>query len=115
VLCFTPAPPTFMPPPPFDGGQPPESPDVRVVSRDFLTVMGIRIVAGRGFGEDDGAGRPQVMLINQTLARSGYLGAQPIGRQVYAIGQSPWEIVGIVEDVHQFDLDRDPDPQVFFD
>jgi putative ABC transport system permease protein len=116
LLRFTPdLPPRFPAPPPFDARQPPESPDVRVVSRDFLNVMGIRVVAGRGFDEGDGAGRPQVMLINQTLARSGYLGDHPIGRQVYAIGRSPWEIVGIVADVHQFDLDRDPDPQVFID
>jgi putative ABC transport system permease protein len=116
LLRFTPDMPARIPlPPPFDARQPPESPDVRVVSRDFLTVMGIRVVAGRGFGEGDGAGRPQVMLINQTLARSGFLGDRPIGRQVYAAGRSPWEIVGIVEDVHQFDLDRDPDPQLFID
>ncbi len=116
MLRFTPDLPARMPPPPpFDARQPPHSPDVRVVDRDFLTVMGVRVVAGRGLTEADAAGAPQVMLINQTLARSGFLGEQPIGRQVYAIGASPWEIVGIVEDVHQFDLDRDPDPQVFID
>jgi putative ABC transport system permease protein len=47
--------------------------------------------------------------------RSGFLGDHPIGRQVYAIGRAPWEIVGIVEDVLQFDLDREPDPQIFID
>src|SRR5262249_35849514 len=46
---------------------------VRVVSRDFLKAMGTRIVSGRGFDESDGAGQPQVMLINQTLARSLFL------------------------------------------
>jgi predicted permease len=108
--------PSRMPaPPPFDGRQLPESPDTRVVSRDFLNVMGVRIIAGRGFADSDGAGRPQVMLINQTLARSGFLGENPIGRSIYALGRAPWEIVGIVEDVRQFDLDQDPDPQVFID
>jgi hypothetical protein len=55
------------------------------------------------------------MLINQTLARSGFLGEHPIGRQIYALGRAPWEIVGIVSDVRQFDLDQDPDPQIFID
>jgi putative ABC transport system permease protein len=116
LLRFTPEMPARMPaPPPFDGRQLPESPDTRVVSRDFLKVMGVRLIAGRMFNEQDTAGRPQVMLINQTLAKSGYLGEHPIGRQVYAMGRAPWEIVGIVSDVRQFDLDQDPDPQVFID
>ncbi len=116
LLRTTPEMPARMPaPPPFDGRQLPESPDTRVVSRDFLQVMGVRLIAGRMFGEQDGAGAPQVMLINQTLARSGFFGEYPIGRQIYALGRTPWEIVGIVSDVRQFDLDQDPDPQIFID
>ncbi len=116
LLRMTPDMPARMPvPPPFDGRQLPESPDMRVVSRDFLRVMGVRLIAGRMFEDQDGAGRPQVMLINQTLARSGFLGEHPIGKQVYAQGRTPWEIVGIVSDVRQFDLDQDPDPQIFID
>jgi predicted permease len=116
LLRTTPEMPSRMPaPPPFDGRQLPEAPDTRVVSRDFLKVMGVRIVSGRPFGENDGAGQPQVMLINQTLARSGFLGENPIGRQIYAMGRAPWEVVGIVEDIRQFDLDQAPDPQVFID
>jgi len=103
------------PPPPFDGRQLPEAPDARVVSRDFLKVMGVHLIAGRMFEEQDTAGRPQVMLINQTLARSGFLGEHPIGRQIYAMGRAPWEIIGIVSDVRQFGLDQEPDPQVFID
>jgi putative ABC transport system permease protein len=116
VLRTTPDMPNPLPaPPPFDGRQLPQIPDTRVVSRDFLKAMGVRLIAGRAFGENDGAGQPQVMLINRTLARSGFLGENPVGRQIYALGRAPWEIVGIVEDVRQFDLDQDPDPQVFID
>jgi putative ABC transport system permease protein len=102
-------------PPPFDGRQLPQLPDVRVVSRDFLKAMGVRLVAGRAFDDNDGAGRPQVMLVNETLARSGVLGQEPVGQQIYAMGRTPWQIIGIVGDVRQFGLDREPDPQVFID
>jgi putative ABC transport system permease protein len=54
------------------------------------------------------------MLINRTLARSGFLGPDPLGTRV-AAGPFQWEVVGIVEDVHQYGLDQKPDPQVFFD
>src|SRR2546430_17166333 len=29
--------------------------------------------------------------------------------------RSPWEIIGVVEDMRQFNLDQDPDPQIFID
>ncbi len=116
VLRRTPEMPREMPaPPPFDGRQLPQVPDMRVISRDYLRAMGVRIVAGRGFDEGDGAGKPQVMVINQTLARSGFVGEHPLGRQVYGPGRAPWEIIGIVEDMRQFNLDQDPDPQIFID
>ena len=93
---------------------PPEWPDTRHVSRDYLDVMGIDVVAGRRFDEGDAAGR-QVLLINETLERSGLLGPNPVGRQVYALGILPWEVVGVIEDVHQSGLDHEPGPQVFMD
>jgi putative ABC transport system permease protein len=103
------------PPAPFGARGRPEFPNVRRVSRDFLTVMGVRLVAGRGFTERDDASQPRVMLINQALARSGLLGPNPIGLRVYASGAEPWEIVGIVDDVRQLGLELEADPQVFFD
>jgi predicted permease len=105
------------PPPPGPPGStlPPDLPNLRVVSKDFLSVMGVRILAGRGFTEEDRADHPRVMLINQALARSGVLGDRPLGTHLYAFGNAPWEIVGIVEDVRQVDLAQEPDPQVFFD
>jgi putative ABC transport system permease protein len=98
------------PPPP---GGTPESPDTRLVSQDFLKVMGIRILAGRGFTKDDRAGTPRVLLINETLARNGYLGDNPLGKHVYTGGDEPWEIVGIVDDVRQLSLRDGPGYQVF--
>jgi putative ABC transport system permease protein len=104
------------PPPPAPGARlSPAGPDARVVSRDFLNAMGMRIVAGRGFGDNDRAGQPKVLLINRALASSGYLGKNPIGTRVYAAGREPWAVVGIVENVRQYGLDQEPDPQIFID
>jgi putative ABC transport system permease protein len=115
-LRTTPDFPSTPPAPPAPGTQvPPELPDTRVVSRDFLDAMGIRIIEGRGFGRDDTADGPKVLLINRTLARSGFLGAHPVGARVYAAGKAPWQVVGIVDDVRQYGLDRAPDPQIFID
>jgi predicted permease len=76
---------------------PPGTPDIRLVSRDYLKVMGIRVVQGRDFGEDDGPDRPRVMLINESLARRDFAGRNPVGATVF-IGRypDPWQIVGVV-------------------
>jgi putative ABC transport system permease protein len=90
-------------------------PDARLVSRNFLHSMGIPMVAGRGFEEGDRDGAPRVMLINRTLAASGFLGQDPIGKRFYALGPEPWEIVGIVEDVRQASLDQAAGPEIYID
>ena len=94
----------------------PGSPELRLVSRDYLSVMGTRIVHGRGLAEGDAAGRPRVLLINETTARRELPNQNPIGLHVY-IGNDAglWEIVGVVEDVRQYAFDREPTPQVFVD
>ena len=94
----------------------PGAPDARLVSQEYFDVMGIRLIAGRGFGPDDRFGQPRAMVINQTLARQEFPGENPLGRHVYAgRDSSPWQIVGIVADVRQFGLDQDPQPQFFAD
>jgi predicted permease len=92
----------------------PEGPEIRLISRDYLEVMGIAVVAGRGFRDSDRAGQPRVLLINEVIARREFRGENPIGQQIFAgPDPAPWEIVGVVADVRQSSLDRDPEPQVF--
>ena len=91
---------------------PPAPIDMRTVSHEFVTAMGMRIVAGRTLRQDD----ERAVLMNETLARSGFLGPQALGQQVFVAGlPDPFEVVGIVRDVRQYGLDQDPDPQVFVD
>jgi predicted permease len=101
-------------PGPFDT-PPPDFPNVQRISQDFLAVMRIPVLEGRGFDERDVAGAPRRLLINRALARTGFLGQHPIGRRVYMEDATPWEIVGVVGDVRQVGLDQEPGPQVFVD
>ena len=91
---------------------PPEPIDMRTVSHEFVTAMGMSIVAGRTLRQDD----ERAVLLNETLARSGFLGPNAVGQRVMVAGHpDPFEVVGIVRDVRQYGLDQDPDPQVFVD
>jgi putative ABC transport system permease protein len=103
------------PPPPFAHAFTADHPDARLVSRNFLSALGVSIVEGRGFREPDRSGAPRVMLMNRTLARSAFVGGTPIGKRFYALGMDPVEVVGIVEDVRQTSLIEAPAPQIFLD
>lgn len=95
------------------GTPPPPVPlDMRTVSHGFVAAMGMRIVEGRSLREDD----ERAVLLNEALARTGFLGPRALGQQVRVAGRpEPFEVVGIVSDVRQYGLDQDPDPQVFVD
>ena len=90
--------------------------DIRLVSRDYLEVMRIPVLAGRGFVESDGPGRPRVLLINEALARRDFANRNPVGETVFVnFFPEPWQIVGVVANVRQFGLALQPQPQFFID
>ena len=97
-------------------GPPPRGADARLVSTEYLQTMGIRVVAGRPFDEGDGASAPRVLIINRTLAHRDFSDGNPVGTTIY-VGRdtAPWEIIGVVDDVRQTGLDREPLPQMFLD
>jgi predicted permease len=99
------------PPPPGVVGTP-EFPITHLVSRGFLSALGVQVIEGRGFSDADPVGRPHSLLINRTLARSGFVGENPIGTRVYTNG-IPWDIIGIVEDVRETGLADPPGPEIF--
>jgi putative ABC transport system permease protein len=80
-------------------------PNARVVSRNYMAALRMKLVAGRLFDEHDGSGTPLVALINQAMEWSFWPGENPIGKQFKRgtfRADAPWiTIVGIVGDVHQ--------------
>jgi predicted permease len=100
------------PPPPGVTGQP-DLPVAHLVSRDFLSALGVDVIEGRGFSDADPVGRPHSLLINRTLARSGFVGKNPVGTRVYTGGDVPWDIIGIVEDVRETGLADPPGSAIF--
>jgi putative ABC transport system permease protein len=84
-------------------------PNVRIISRDYMLALRMKLIEGRPFEQSDAAEKLPVALINQTLARNYWTGENPIGKR-FKRGtykeNSPWiTVVGIVGDVHQAGLD----------
>jgi putative ABC transport system permease protein len=76
---------------------------VRMVTTDYFRTLGIRLVAGRPFGAEDGPRAPRRALLSEGLALRLFPGASAVGRRVvidYSMaGTYPYEIVGVVGDV----------------
>ena len=79
----------------------------QVVSKDYFQTMGIRLMEGRLFDERDGKGAPDVVIVNQTMARTFWKNESPIGKRIQPGYGPPWcTIIGVVEDVKNAGLDK---------
>ena len=84
------------------------------VSGSFFKAMGIPVLQGRTFDERDDAKAAPVAIANVTLARTYWPSATAVGKRVRFDPQSPWiTIVGVVGDVRQYGLDKDPPPILY--
>jgi putative ABC transport system permease protein len=86
------------------------------ITPDYLRVMDIPVIAGRGFNETDTAAGQPVILITASTARAVFGSDNPIGAQV-RIGlatSGPWRaVIGVVGDVHHDDLTSPLTPAMY--
>jgi predicted permease len=96
-------------------GQPPPPPSempkttTHVVSSNYFRTMGIALIKGRYFTDDDNQSSPGVLVINGALARKLFANQDPIGRRLIFEGgePKPFEIVGVVDDERVGELDEE--------
>ena len=101
----------------YSAGPPSGSNDINrvVAAPNFFETMGIRLAAGRAFGDRDDKSGPRVAILNEAAARKHFPSENPVGRR---IGTSPdnageLEIVGVVRDTKYSSL-REPAPPTLF-
>jgi predicted permease len=90
----------------------------KVVSPSYFRVVGLRLFDGRTLTDDDRAGTPLVVVINEAMARAHFPGTDPIGerllmrriplesatsaagppRRASVVADSAWTIVGVIAD-----------------
>lgn len=93
---------------------PPPSVNLRVVRKDYFRTMEIPVLEGRPI-EDDAADDPPVMVVNRSFAETYWPAQDPLDRevQVFPPGGVRYRVVGVVGDVRQFGLDREPVPEMY--
>jgi putative ABC transport system permease protein len=89
-----------------------------IISPDYLGVMKIPIVRGRGFSRNDRPNSPGVAIVNETFAHKFLSQSDPIGRRVRIYESASnvadsREIVGVVGDVIDFVGQNRSVPQIY--
>jgi len=69
------------------------------VSLGYFDTLGVRLTAGRLFTSADTFDRPQVVIINETMARQFWPNESPLGKRLLRTDRMPFEIVGVVSDI----------------
>ena len=90
---------------------------VEVVSPGFFETIGAQFAAGRDFESRDHADAPRAIIINETMARLGWPGQDPIGRRMRSGGDNstaPWmTVVGVIKDMHRAEVTRAIRPELY--
>jgi putative ABC transport system permease protein len=87
----------------------------RTVGPGYFAAMGIPIVSGRDFTDDDIASKRPVFIVNRTFARQ-YLRSSPVGQRIRGWvkkGREHWEVIGVVEDVRHRGVTEPAEPEVY--
>jgi len=78
------------------------NPNAALVSTGYFATLGIPVVKGRDFTEQDTAGRAKVAIVNETMARYFFGDRDPLGKKMSVSDEKDApldiEIVGVVKD-----------------
>jgi putative ABC transport system permease protein len=86
--------------------------DWRIVSAGYFSAMGIPLLRGRTFGNEDRAGGSFVIILSADMARRFWPGEDPIGR-IILNAQQQFRVVGVVGDVRSLNQALDPRPTMY--
>jgi predicted permease len=107
---------------PRQDGIPDPAANFRSVSPGFFATLGIPMLEGRDFTDDDRAGSERVVIISRSLAGKVLPGQEAIGRHLswtdgrtrfVGINTEPRRIVGVVEDISDEGIGGEPGVTVY--
>jgi predicted permease len=93
--------------------------DKPAVSSEYFRVMGILLLSGRAFSDQDSSTAPRVAIISQSVARTFWPGGDALGQRLTLEdhpkpGNEDWlTIVGVVDDVRQRSLTEKAHPAIY--
>lgn len=87
----------------------------RVVSPEYFSALGIPILRGRSFNENDRSAADNPVIISQSLATMMFPREDALGKQIQPNLAPPWfTVIGVAGDVRNGDLSGPPIPEYYF-
>ncbi len=90
---------------------------IRYVSPAFFRTIGLRLLEGRVFNQQDIDQNRSLFIVNETFAKRYLAGRNPIGAKVIVGVLSPHPdvtpVIGVVADAHDLGVDRNPQPELY--
>ena len=81
---------------------------------NYLDLMEIPVLAGRGFTPTDTRDAPPVGIVNEAMAQVLWPGTDPLGKRVRSYGAAHWvEIIGVARNVQHQGLMIDTEPKLY--
>lgn len=99
--------------PKYKSGEAPVA-EYRLITPSYFSAMGISLLKGRVFNDNDDPQHEVSIMINETLAKRFFSGEDPVGKRLLVMDDKPHEIIGVVGDARQWGLDRPADPEIYF-
>jgi putative ABC transport system permease protein len=99
---------------------PDQRPDViyRAIGPGYFSTMGIPVVAGRDFNDQDNLNTTLAVVVSEKTARHYWPNTDPIGKRIRngsTTSDAPWRtVIGVVKDVRQNDFIAEPKMQMYF-
>jgi predicted permease len=88
-----------------------------VITPDFFRTIGMTVLRGRSFSEQDDSTKARVVMVNQKFVERYLPGEDPIGKQIRleVTGAPPeWsQIIGVVNNVKRYSESQTEDPSVY--
>jgi putative ABC transport system permease protein len=96
-----------------------DRPRLKSLGAGYLEAAGAQLLEGRLLGDGDAANAAPVIVINETVRRRYFGGTSPVGAFMdWHSGRghsTPVQVVGVIADVRQSALDREPYAEIFMD
>jgi len=84
-----------------------------LTSPGYFEAMGISILRGRDFTEQDNRKSTNVAVISESLAKQYFPNQDPVGKRYNWGGRADFTIIGVAADVRVTALDADPPPMIY--
>lgn len=89
--------------------------DFTVIGRGYFEALSIPVLRGRTFTAEDTVRTPGVAVINETMARTYWPAADPIGRTITLAGNvdRPIQVIGVARDIKYYAIDEASRPYLY--